>query len=99
MIRCEDRGCRADRGAALSRELKEEVRHMAGDEDTQVYMVIVNDEEQYSLWPKFKETPLGWKAAGKTGSKDECTDYIKEVWTDMRPLSLRRTMEAAEGNA
>jgi MbtH protein len=68
------------------------------EEDTRIYTVVVNHEEQYSIWPADRELPLGWKDAGKTGSKQECLDYIKEVWTDMRPLSLRKQMEdAAKG--
>ena len=59
------------------------------------YMVVINHEEQYSIWPEYKEIPLGWKAVGKSGPKAECLEYIKEVWTDMRPLSLRKQMEAA----
>ena len=62
-------------------------------EDTTVYKVVLNHEEQYSIWPEYKENPLGWKDAGKSGQKAECLAYIKEVWTDMRPLSLRRKME------
>lgn len=65
-------------------------------EDTTVYTVVVNHEEQYSIWPADREIPLGWKDAGKSGSKAECLAYIEEVWTDMRPLSLRRQMEAME---
>ncbi len=61
--------------------------------DDQVYVVVVNHEEQYSIWPKARDLPLGWRAAGKEGPKAECLDYIKEVWTDMRPLSLRKKME------
>ncbi len=57
------------------------------------YKVVVNHEEQYSIWPADRENALGWRDAGKTGTKDACLDYIKEVWTDMRPLSLRRQME------
>lgn len=56
------------------------------------FYVVVNHEEQYSIWPKHKTLPAGWKAVGKEGGKDECLAYIKEVWTDMRPLSLRITM-------
>lgn len=62
-------------------------------EDNTTYNVVVNHEEQYSIWPVDKEIPLGWKAVGKSGNKQECLDYIKEVWTDMRPLSLRKKME------
>jgi len=65
-------------------------------DDTTVYKVVVNHEEQYSIWPNYKEIPRGWKDVGKSGLKSECLGYIKEVWTDMRPLSLRRQMEAAE---
>lgn len=62
-------------------------------EDTTVYKVVVNDEEQYSIWLADREIPLGWRDAGKSGSKPECLEYIKEVWTDMRPLSLRKKMD------
>jgi MbtH protein len=58
-------------------------------EDTTIYRVVVNHEEQYSIWPSTKDIPAGWKDAGKQGSKAECLAYIEQVWTDMRPLSLR----------
>ncbi|MCS6845857.1 MAG: MbtH family protein [Caldilineales bacterium] len=64
-------------------------------EDTTIYKVVVNYEEQYSIWPADRETPAGWREVGKTGPKAECLAYIKEVWTDMRPLSLRKAMEQA----
>jgi MbtH protein len=62
-------------------------------EDTTIYQVVVNHEEQYSIWPADRENALGWKAVGPSGSKEQCLAYIKEVWTDMRPLSLRKRME------
>jgi uncharacterized protein YbdZ (MbtH family) len=62
-------------------------------EDTTIYKVVMNHEEQYSIWPDYKEIPRGWQHVGKTGPKAECLAYIKEVWTDMRPLSLRKSME------
>lgn len=62
-------------------------------EDTQIYKVVVNHEEQYSIWFADRDLPAGWREAGKTGTKAECLEYIKEVWTDMRPLSLRQKME------
>jgi MbtH protein len=65
-------------------------------EDATTYKVVVNHEAQYSIWPAEKKNPLGWTDKGKTGSKTECLAYIKEVWTDMRPLSLRRKMEERE---
>lgn len=68
------------------------------DEDKTIYKVVVNHEEQYSIWPEYKENPLGWNDAGKVGSKAECLAYIKEVWTDMRPLSLRNKMEEMARN-
>jgi uncharacterized protein YbdZ (MbtH family) len=63
------------------------------NDDNQVYKVVVNHEEQYSIWPVERENPLGWKEAGKQGKKAECLEYINTVWTDMRPLSLRKRME------
>lgn len=62
-------------------------------EDTTIYKVLMNHEEQYSIWPDYKEIPRGWTHVGKAGPKSECLAYIKEVWTDMRPLSLRKKME------
>jgi MbtH protein len=62
-------------------------------EDTTIYKVVLNHEEQYSIWPVDRENPLGWRDAGKSGTKAECLAYIKEVWTEMRPLSLRKKME------
>ena len=58
-------------------------------EDNTIYKVVINHEEQYSIWPADRENPLGWKDVGKTGSKAEVLGYIEGVWTDMRPLSLR----------
>jgi MbtH protein len=63
-------------------------------DDTTVYQVVVNHEEQYSIWPDHRALPAGWKVAGKSGPKVECLAFIKEVWTDMRPLSLRIQMDA-----
>ena len=55
--------------------------------------VVVNDEEQYSVWPLDRDNPAGWRDAGKTGTKAECLEYIRQVWTDMRPRSLRQQMD------
>jgi MbtH protein len=65
---------------------------MAWDDkdDDRLYKVVVNAEQQYSIWPLERENPLGWSEVGKSGSKADCLAYIKEVWTDMRPLSVRR---------
>jgi MbtH protein len=57
------------------------------------YVVVVNDEEQYSIWREDREPPAGWRAAGFSGDKDACLEHIAGVWVDMRPLSLRRRMD------
>jgi MbtH protein len=62
-------------------------------EEKILYKVVLNDEEQYSIWPADRQTPAGWREAGKNGLKHECLQYICTVWTDMRPLSLRKKME------
>lgn len=64
----------------------------SSQEDTRTYKVVVNHEQQYSIWLSDRENAPGWRDAGKTGSKAECLAYIKEVWTDMRPLSLQKKM-------
>jgi MbtH protein len=56
------------------------------------FTVVMNDEEQYSIWPMLKDIPLGWREVGQRGPKDACLAYINEVWTDMRPKSLRDHM-------
>lgn len=63
------------------------------DDENQQLMVVVNDEEQYSIWPLERALPLGWRDAGFHGTKAECLAHIEKVWTDMRPLSLRKKME------
>jgi MbtH protein len=66
-------------------------------EDTRTYVVVVNHEAQYSIWFAERPLPPGWRLCEKTGTKQECLNYIKEVWTDMRPLSVRRRMESVPG--
>jgi uncharacterized protein YbdZ (MbtH family) len=68
------------------------------DDDKTIYKVVVNHEEQYSIWPEYRENAPGWNDVGKVGPKAECLAYIKEVWTDMRPLSLRKKMEEMAKN-
>jgi MbtH protein len=70
--------------------------HLDNDDES-IHTVVVNHEEQYSIWPVGKQIPGGWKEVGKTAKKSECLSYIEEVWTDMRPLSLRKKMDAAAG--
>lgn len=72
---------------------------MEEQDDTQTYTVVVNHEEQYSIWPTERTIPNGWRDAGKSGPKAECLAYINEVWTDMRPLSLRKAMEQQQGGS
>jgi MbtH protein len=68
-------------------------------DDTRTYLVVMNAEEQYSVWPLDKQIPPGWSAVGKQGRKADCLQYIDEVWTDMRPLSLRKQMQKSAGQA
>jgi MbtH protein len=69
-----------------------------GDDNTD-FTVVVNHEEQYSIWPSYKPIPAGWRSEGKTGKKAECLAYIDEVWVDMRPLSLRKALAEREAIA
>ncbi|MGD8657264.1 MAG: amino acid adenylation domain-containing protein [Desulfobacterales bacterium] len=62
-------------------------------EDNTIYKVVVNPQEQYSIWPANRKNPYGWDDTGKSGEKYECLAYIKDVWTDMRPLSLRKQID------
>lgn len=62
-------------------------------EESRQYKVVVNHEEQYSIWPSDRENALGWHDEGFSGGKAECLQHIKEIWTDMRPLSLRKHMD------
>ncbi len=63
------------------------------DDDKTIYRVVKNHEEQYSIWPTYRENAPGWVDAGPTGTREECLAYIREEWTDMRPLSLRKQMD------
>lgn len=65
------------------------------DDEEALFNVVMNHEEQYSIWPAQRDIPAGWRAVGKSGTKKECLAYIEEVWTDMRPLSLRKKMDEA----
>lgn len=65
-------------------------------EDTTIYKVVLNHEEQYSIWPTHRVNAPGWEDAGKTGTKAECLAHIKEVWVDMTPLSLRKKMQESQ---
>lgn len=69
---------------------------MSEEQDSRVYAVVVNDEEQYSIWLDGRDLPNGWRREGFTGPKDDCLAHIDEVWTDMRPASLRRFLDEHE---
>jgi MbtH protein len=66
------------------------------DDDSTIYRVVVNHEEQYSIWPDERENPPGWRDGGKVGTKADCLAYVEEVWTDMRPLSVRQRAEGTQ---
>ncbi|GAA2673640.1 MULTISPECIES: MbtH family protein [Streptomyces] len=68
---------------------------MSEDKGTQEWTVVVNDEEQYSIWAVNRQIPGGWKEIGVRGTQEECLSHIDQVWSDMRPLSLRLAMDAA----
>lgn len=72
---------------------------MAFDQPDTTFVVVLNHEAQYAIWPDYKAIPAGWTADGTRGTKAECLAHIERVWTDMRPLSLRRHMAEAEGRA
>ena len=65
------------------------------EDDATIYTIVINAEEQYSIWPADKAVPPGWRAIGKEAAKAECLSYIDAVWTDMRPRSLRLKMDEA----
>ena len=65
---------------------------MSFDSDNTQFRVVINHEEQYSIWPDYKAIPDGWKSVGVEGDKQTCLNHIETVWTDMRPLSLRKAM-------
>lgn len=69
---------------------------MSFDREDITFHVVLNDEDQYSIWPDYKETPAGWRREGFSGDKAACLAHIDRVWTDMRPRSLREAM-AADG--
>jgi MbtH protein len=76
-----------------TRQALRESRSVDDSEDTREYVVVLNGEEQYSIWLAYKPVPAGWRAEGTRGSKADCLAHIEAVWTDLRPLSLRRAMD------
>ena len=72
---------------------------MDEEDEGKAFSVVINDEEQFSIWPAGQPLPAGWREAGKVGTKEECLAYIDETWVDMRPLSLRRAMDRKAGGS
>jgi uncharacterized protein YbdZ (MbtH family) len=68
------------------------------EDENREYLVLVNEEEQYSLWPAFRDIPAGWSAVGPRGKRKECLDWIEANWTDMRPKSLVKAIEARQSD-
>lgn len=68
---------------------------MSATSNKGLFSVLVNDEGQYSLWPAAQDIPAGWRETGTQGTEDACMKYVDEVWTDMRPASLREAMAAS----
>lgn len=73
--------------------MKEENKQHNKEESQETFYVVKNTEEQYSTWPSYKQIPAGWESIGEPRTKADCLAYIEEIWTDMRPLSLRKQME------
>jgi len=85
--------------AMMSTSLPASAQTWDGREDTTIYLAVYNHEWQYSIWPADRELPLGWKSTGFQGMKVDVLAFIERVWTDMRPLSLRRKMLEALGGS
>lgn len=66
---------------------------MSWDDPNARFVVVVNGEEQYSIWPEYRALPAGWREGGASGTREACLSHIEQVWTDMRPLSLRRALD------
>ncbi len=77
---------------ATAKHPKKDAMSREDDDDSRIYRVVVNHEEQYSLWPQDRPLPGGWRASGMTGTKLQCMAHVDEVWTDMRPLSVRQSV-------
>jgi uncharacterized protein YbdZ (MbtH family) len=75
--------------------LREGFAKLMFDDESIDYFVVVNDEEQYSIWPAGRGLPAGWTAVGDARPREECLNHIEEVWTDMRPRSVREALDAA----
>jgi MbtH protein len=66
------------------------------EDESATYHVLVNDENQHSLWPEFADVPAGWQVVLRSAGRAECIDYVNEHWTDMRPKSLADAMSAEQ---
>jgi MbtH protein len=77
----------------MFRQDEEDAMSSCFDREGEKFRVLVNHEEQYSLWPEWKAIPGGWRDTGISGDKAHCLEYVEKAWVDMRPLSLRRFMD------
>lgn len=71
---------------------------MSLDSDTIQFHVVINPEQQYSIWPAYRDIPAGWQTVGVSGTRAQCLAYIDANWTDMRPASLRAHLDGGAGN-
>jgi MbtH protein len=85
--------------ADRSRQAEEETRMTTVDDEHRAFRVVLNDEEQYSVWWGDRDLPAGWRPEGTVGTRQECLDHIAGIWTDMRPLSLRNRMAQTAAEA
>ena len=72
---------------------------MSWDSEGDLFVVVVNEEEQYALWPDHRPLPAGWRLAGQRGDKQTCMEYVDRTWTDMRPRSLREAIASRNGSS
>lgn len=86
-------------GTVQDNEFDDDAHVSIFDLPDQVFDVVRNDEEQYSIWPESWEMPAGWQTVGFQDRRDACLAHIDKVWTDMRPASLRRWMESGDRSA
>ena len=80
--------------SALNKLIPQHSMESLEPETLKLFKVVLNDEEQYSIWPAERENALGWRDEGTRGTREACLEHIDQVWTDMRPLSVRRQMDA-----
>ena len=65
------------------------------DDDNGTFVVLINDEEQHSLWPVFADVPVGWRVVFGAAHHAACLDYVEQKWPDIRPKTLRDTLRSS----